>query len=229
MKKVILFFAFISVLNVSFSQVKTDSTKVYHNELGIDATGFIMRFLPFAQNDFYEPTYYLTYRRHFESGNIRVGIGGDFSRRDVKNYNNTTDTNKYLSLTHSIDTRLGWEFVNEISKRWQVYYGLDLKFSKQYFNNSGYNFNSDYITGYESKTQSIGVSPLLGFRFRLTKRLSLTTEACFTVNFENYTSRRKFTPTSNLYPYKDDEIIPKRNSITSGFTQPLSLILTFDI
>lgn len=236
MKKVILFFAFISVLNVSFSQVKTDSAKVYHNELGVDVTGFIRLISPVVQGEYYgqyyylnPPTYFLTLRRHFKCGNIRAGIGGGFTRRDVKNYYNTADTKKYVSLSHSISTRLGWEFTNEISKRWQVYYGLDLKYSKQYNNSNGYYFNADYITSNESTSQTYAVSPLLGFRFRLTNRLSLTTEACFAVNFDSYSSKRTFTPTSNLYPYKDNEVTPRTNSITSSFTQPMSLILTFDI
>jgi hypothetical protein len=236
MKKVILYFAFVSVLNVSFSQVKTDSVKVYHNELGVDVTGFFRRFFPVVQTEYYgqyyyieAPIYYLTYRRHFKCGNIRAGIGGDFSRRDVKNYYNTDDTKNYVSLNQSISTRLGWEFTNELSKRWQVYYGLDLKYSRQYYNSNGYTFSIDYTSSYENNTQSYGISPLLGFRFKLTSRLSLTTEACFSVNFDNFTTKRTYTPTSSLYPYKNDDVTPRTNSIYSSFTQPLSIILTFDL
>ena len=239
MKKSLLLSTFVFIVGITFSQVKSDKSdtnKVYKNELGVDVTGFFRRFFPVIQTDYYgqyyyieSPAYYLTYRRHFKGGNIRGGIGGDFSRRDVKNYYNTTDTKKYFSLNQSISTRLGWEFTNELSKKWQVYYGLDLKFSKQYYSTNGYYFNADYITGYEYTAQKYGIAPLLGFRFKLTNRLSLTTEACLTVNFENSYSERTFTPTSNLYPSKNKEVTPRMNSISSNFTQPLSVILTFDI
>jgi hypothetical protein len=239
MKKAILTSSFILIFGISFSQVKSiksDTNKVYHNELGVDVTGFFRRFFPLVQTDYFgqyyyieSPTYYLTYRRLFKYGNIRAGIGGDFSRRDVKNYFNTSDTKTYISLTHSLSTRLGWEFTNELSKRWQVYYGLDFKYAKQYYNNNGYSFNSDYIMGYESSAQKYGISPLLGFRFKLTNRLSLTTEACLSVNFENSQSKRTYTPTSPFYPSKPEETTPRINSISSSFTQPLSVILTFDI
>lgn len=239
MKKILLSLAFICIFGISFSQVKSiksDTNKVYHNELGVDVTGFFRRFFPLVQMDYYgqfyyieSPAYFLTYRRHLKCGNVRVGIGGDFSRRDVKNYLNTDDTKNYVSLNHSLSTRLGWEFTNELSNKWQIYYGLDLKFSKQYYSSNGYIFNTDYIVGYESTTQKYGISPLLGIRFKLTNRLSLTTEACLSVNFENSYSERTFTPTSNLYPSKDKEVTPRINSVSSSFTQPLSVILTFDI
>lgn len=43
MKKTLLTSAFLFVLGISFSQVKPvklDTNKVYHNELGVDVTGF---------------------------------------------------------------------------------------------------------------------------------------------------------------------------------------------
>ena len=239
MKKTFLTSAFLFVIGISFSQVKPvklDTNKVYHNELGVDVTGFFRRFFPLVQMDYYGPTYYiespdyyLTYRRLFKCGNLRAGIGGDFSKRDVKNYMNTLDTKKYVSLNHSIAARLGWEFTNELSKRWQVYYGLDLKFSQQYYNNNGSSFNTEYTVGYESTAQNYVISPLLGFRFKITNRLSLTTEACLSVNFENSEYKRTYTPTSSIYPSKSDDISPRTNSISSSFTQPFSIILTFDI
>lgn len=229
MKKVILFIAFISVLNVSFSQVKKDSAKVYHNEFGVDVTSFLMLYLPLGQNDFYSPSYYLTYRRKFESGNIRSGLGGDFSNQNVGNTNYPNDSNKYNRFGYGVDFRIGWEFVNEISKRWQVYYGLDTKISYQHYKNDLNYFSNGYAYGSETNYNTFGISPVLGFRFKLNKRLSLTTETNLSINWSKSSRREYYTPYISSLPAIADQITPSEVRIYSQFSQPLSIIFTFDI
>jgi hypothetical protein len=229
MKKVILFIAFISVLNVSFSQIKKDSAKVYHNEFGVDVTSFLMLYLPLGQNDFYSPSYYLTYRRKFKSGNIRSGLGGDFSNQNVGNNNYPNDSNKYNRFSYGVDFRIGWEFVNEISKRWQVYYGLDTKISYQHYKNDLNYFSNGYAYGSETNYNTFGISPVLGFRFKLNKRLSLTTETNLSINWSKSSRREYYTPYISGLPAIADEITPSDVRIYSQFSQPLSIIFTFDI
>jgi hypothetical protein len=100
----------------------------YHNEFGIDATAFIRQFFnPDQQNiSTYEPVYYLTYRRHFKCGNIRAAIGGSFQSQEIPSAF-ADDKNEYEQHLHTINFRIGWEFYNNLSKRWQVYYGLDFR------------------------------------------------------------------------------------------------------
>lgn len=229
MKKVILFIAFISVLNVSFSQIKKDSAKVYHNEFGVDVTSFLMLYLPLGQNDFYSPSYYLTYRRKFNSGNIRSGLGGDFSNQNVGNTNYPNDSTKYNRFSYAVDFRIGWEFVNEISKRWQVYYGLDTKISYQQNKNDLNYFSNGYAYGSETNYNTFGISPVLGFRFKLNKRLSLTTETNLSINWSKSSRREYYTPYISGLPAIADEITPSDVRIYSQFSQPLSIIFTFDI
>lgn len=70
----------------TISATAQDSTAIkapqknYHNEFGLDATGFFRQFLSFNDQQFtsaylYSPTYYVTYRRYFKGGNIRFAIG----------------------------------------------------------------------------------------------------------------------------------------------------------
>ena len=79
----ILFLSYLLLTNDALSQI--DSTTQHKNEFGIDVTGTIRFFTKFQNtSDYsYTPTYYLTYRRYFDPGNIRFGFGGDFSNLEV--------------------------------------------------------------------------------------------------------------------------------------------------
>ncbi|MEO6831221.1 MAG: hypothetical protein ABI378_03120 [Chitinophagaceae bacterium] len=231
MKKIIATSFFATSFLTSFAQDNASPAKVYHHEFGIDATGFITQFLntnngQFASN--YTPTYYLTYRKHFKTGNIRFGLGGSFSNQDVPAIS-TQDSNKYFSHSYSFDARIGWEFFNDLNKHWQVFYGLDFRPSSTYYKSDNVFSNSGYANGIETRTQAMGFAPLLGFRFKLTSRLSITTEANFSINFSQSTERDYFTSLSGQYPLMPDITKPKIKKMYSSFSQPLSVILTFDI
>ena len=214
----------------TFGQDTTKHLKVYHNEFGIDATGFIKQFLNFNQSQFggnyYQPTYYLTYRRLLKCGNIRFAIGGDLANAEALPVPPDSVTTR--SSSYSLDARLGWEFFINLHKRWQVFYGVDFRPSYSYSKNDGAFNNGGYANGTENKTQIYGIAPLLGFRFKLTDRLSLTTEASYSINFSTYEGRRYFTPLSSQFPSKPDELVPKTKRMYSNFSQPVSLILTFN-
>lgn len=215
----------------SFAQDTTGRSNIYHNELGIDATGFVKQFVSFGYSEYpsdYNPTYYITYRRHLKCGNIRFAIGGDFENEDISP-GFSADSNKYYKKYYSYDTRLGWEFSNGLSKRWQVFYGLDFRPGYTYSKNDAPYWNGGYANGSESKTQTYAFAPLLGFRFKINDRLSLTTETSFSVIFSQNTTRRYYIPVTSQYPAIPDVVKPKTKSIYSSFSQPLSLIFTFEI
>jgi hypothetical protein len=229
MNKSFLSIILIFSLSIAYAQQKTDTSKIYRNEFGVDATSFLMLYLPLGQNDFYLPSYYLTYRRKFNTGNIRSGLGGNFSNQKVGNVNYPSDSNKYFRFNYAIDFRIGWEFVNEISKRWQVYYGLDTRLNYQHIKNDLNYFSSGYAYGSETKYSTFGISPVLGFRFKLNKRLSLTTETNLSINWSKSSRREYYTPYISGLPTIADEITPSDVRIYGQFSQPLSIIFTFDI
>jgi len=207
---------------------QTDTTTTHKNEFGIDVTGTIRFFTKFQNtSDYsYTPTYYLTYRRYFNSGNIRFGIGGDVSDLEITGM--VGDSNVYHRITNGIDTRLGWEFKSELSKRWQVFYGLDFRFSAGKQRNEAAFFNGGYAVGFENHSTTYSFAPVLGFRFKLNNRISLLTEANFSFNVTKYKTRNIYTPLSG-YPSMPDEVAPDTRNIYTSFSQPIAVYLVFNI
>ena len=203
----------------------------YKNEFGIDVSSLLRQF--FNANQYYgvnNPPYYLTYRRHFKPGNIRFAIGGSYTNQDypttVPGNSNPTIFNQYY---YQADFRLGWEFVTELASRWQVFYGLDVRPSFSHSRNEGGNYNNGYAQGIESKSTTVGLAPVLGFRYRITNRLSIMTEGAFSVYYQASSTRQFFTPASSQYPAIPDANPPKTKVTATNFIQPVSLIVAFDI
>jgi hypothetical protein len=215
--------------SIVYSQQKKDTSKTYRNEFGIDATSFFFLYLPLGQDNNYLPNYNLTYRRKFNSGNIRYGLGGNFLNQKVENNNYPNDSNEYNRFNCSIYSRVGWEFFSEISKRWQIYYGLDTKFTYQRYKNDLIYTSNDYAYGSETIYYTLGISPILGFRFKLNKRISLTTETNFSIDWSKSNRRDYYTPVNSSLPPIPDEITPSSIMINGQFSLPISIIFTFDI
>jgi hypothetical protein len=161
--------------------------------------------------------------------NIRSGLGGNFTNQKVSNINYPSDSNNYFRFNYAIDFRIGWEFVNEISKRWQVYYGLDTRLNYQHNKNDLIYTSNGYAYGSETIYNTFGISPVLGFRFKLNKRISLTTETNLSIDWSKSSRREYYKPYISGLPAIADEITPSEVRIYSQFSQPLSIILTFDI
>lgn len=227
-KLLILLFCFLFLAQNALSQ--NDTSKINRNEFGLDATGTIRFFTKFQNtSDYsYTPTYYLTYRRYFDKGNIRFGIGGEVS--DIEQSSPFGDSAIYNRTSNSLDTRLGWEFKSDLSKRWQVFYGLDLRFSVRDFRNESSFFNGGYAYGFESNSKTYGIAPVLGFRFKLNDRISLLTEANFNFNLSKYKNKDFYTviPGSGS-PELPDEVAPNTRSIYTSFSQPLAVYFVFNI
>lgn len=147
------------------SVVGQETPKEYKNEFGLDGTGFIRSFLNLniesATYANYQPIYYLSYRRKFKPGNIRFAIGGAYEQQDIPGFQ--PDSMMFARNSYSIDLRIGWEFTNELSNKWQVFYGLDFRTSFSHSYNEARYFNAGYANGTESDHQILGIAPLLGF------------------------------------------------------------------
>jgi hypothetical protein len=213
---------------VGFSQNESKQG-LYKNEFGIDATSFILRFLKFEfSEDQYIQTYYLTYRRLFEKGNLRSGIGGFIENKDLRSAF-AEDINKYNYESFNLNFRIGWEWKNEFSKRWQVFYGCDFRPSYFHIKDDAPFWNGGYANGYEQEVTNFGIAPLIGFRFRLNDRLSLSTETSLSFNYQSENLMYFYTPVTSDFPPKKDIKTDPVTRVFTSFGQPLMIFLTFDM
>lgn len=230
MKKTYLTILMAVIFFAAFAQENTDQVKVYKNEFGIDATGFlkqIINFDPTQSYPDYSPNYYLTYRRHFKSGNIRFAVGGSFSNISTPS-DLATGPKYFYDNTYSFCSRIGWEFFNDLSKHWQVFYGLDF-IPSFYHQKTDKDYTSGgYAKGSENKNQGYGIAPVLGFKFKLTNRLSIMTEINYSLVYLQSEHRNYYTPLLDSSPALPDEKTKSKN-VFGSFSQPFSLFLLFDI
>lgn len=234
MKKIGFLIFAICFCKITMSQnlVQKNDSIVFRNEFGLDVTSFIKQFFNFNSSQYqtyYEPTYYLTYRFHLKNSNIRAAIGGSYQNKNSSsNYNSNYGRDK--TSTKSFDFRIGYEKTHKLSFRWQIFYGLDFCPSVTNSKNDiDYYINGGYATGTKSDSKIIGFAPLLGIKFKINERLSLTTEASISFNYAESFSRNFYTPESNQYPSKPDDNIHDTYNWYTNFNQPIFLILTFDL
>jgi hypothetical protein len=202
------------------------------NEFGIDATGFLKEFLNIGSSsqypEYYYPAYYLTYRRHFTAGNLRVAIGGDaYNNQIAPSF--TNDSNKYYDKGYSLYAAIGWEFYDNLSKRWQVFYGMDFRTILVFDKNDYQSSNGYYANGTDMRTQIFALAPLLGIRFKLTKRLSILTETSYSINTEKDYTNTFYTALPGATPPAPASISQKLTKMYTSFSQPLSVFLDFTI
>lgn len=232
MKKLIT----ISIVLFSLNSIsQTDNiTKLHRHELGADITGLLSQFFNLnSSNIAYnvpQPTYLLTYRYYVKKSNIRCGVGGYYDKSSVPGYTINGQEKTFYNTVNQFAFRIGYEFISNLSKKWQAFYGLDFRpsFSKQ--TNEAWFSNAGYLNGLVNNTTQYGFAPLLGFRFRLNDRVSLTTESSFTYNIQE--NKRKTTYTSldnNLYPTILDSQTRKTKNISASFSQPIFLVLTVNL
>ena len=165
MKKLFMTIVVTTTIFGAFAQ-DTTQTKKHNNEFGVDALSFFKQFVKLTTY-YYEPTenYYLTYRRHFKNSNIRFAIGGDLESSDrTSPYQG--DSNKYHNTSYSINSRLGYEFYNDLSKRWQAFYGVDLKQSLSYSKGNGNYWNGGLRKRFREKITDLWRCTIVRFSFQ---------------------------------------------------------------
>ena len=238
MKKSVITFVLTLVLAHSYGQdtLKSNLTqtpeKKHLNELGLDMTPFIKFYLNFSDNNtfYYQPNYMLTYRRYFKKSNFRSAIGGNYSYSETPSpYNGDSLKIKYYNKQSSFVLRVGYEFFQDLSKRWQVYYGADLTTSYSHQRNDALYWNGGYANGIESTTSGFGLAPILGVRFKMSKRINLITESSFLLQYSTSSSYRFYLPMTGAFPPKANDPKTTNKTIGTTFNYPLSLILTLNI
>ena len=206
-----------------------DSVRHHRHELGLDATSFIKQFLSFNnQTQGYVPRYYLTYRYHFKHSNLRAAAGGTYKNENVKSPN-ISNPNRARDFEKSFDFRIGYEFTKTLNGRWSAFYGLDLRPSVSHIKNDDIGQTSGYTRGFKSDSRMIGLAPLLGFKYKINHRLSLTAEASISFNYFEEFSHYYYTPNADWMTARPDD--NKRDSYNwySSFNQPIFIIIVFDL
>lgn len=228
MKKLLIISLLLSCIN-SFSQ--TDTTKKKHNhELGADITGLLGQFFNLNSSMYgrpESPVYYVTYRYHLKKSNIRFGIGGSYYKNSINGYKVDGEDKVFYNTQTNFSIRLGYEFVSELSKRWQAFYGIDFRPTISNLDNPVQYGNGGYLNGSITKSTTLGFAPLLGFRFRINERVSITTETSFAYNINKSSSQKTYMSQDiTIYPYMPNSKVITTTNISSGFSLPLFLILT---
>lgn len=226
--KIKLIFLFSLFLNIISAQ--SDSSKKHRHEVGADITGFVKHFLNFSENSYYAPTYYISYRYHFKKSNIRFGIGGMYTQNFSYPYIINNEEKVFENTSSDFSFRVGYERAVTLSPRWQTFYGIDLRPSFVETKNEIDYQNGGYINGSVSTSQVYGIAPLLGFRYKISNRVSILTEMSFNYNLQKLNNQKTFLSLdNNLYPSIPNGKKVSTKSLSASFSQPIFLVLAVDL
>ncbi|MES2678787.1 MAG: hypothetical protein V4635_02830 [Bacteroidota bacterium] len=221
------------LLVVSNTIVAQDSLRVKqrHHELGLDLSSFIKYYFNFGQGGtlpLFNTPYYLHYRFHLPANNnIRAALGGGYSETEITSPY-VDDQTRYKNTQQALNYRLGFEHFENISPKFQVFYGLDLNSGNSYQKNDAPYWNAGYANGVENKNVSYGVSALLGLRYKLNKRLSIFTESSILLSQSRTSQRKYYIPLSSAYlPLPDVKTNSK--TLNTAFNFPLFIVIAVDL
>ena len=227
-----LFFSFcicaVFSFTTSYAQI-TDSAqtiKPHRNELGVDITGFIKLIAGIGNTlDNYTPNYYLTYRHYFKKSNLRMGLGvfGTYSDESIPAGNGTYNY-RQVHRAFSVDFRIGYEWYTNLGKRWQIYYGLDLRPSFLYerIEGSGAGGSTEIQDFY---AQIYGIAPVLGARFKITERFTIIAESNIALNVE-FAQANAYTHYGNGIPDQGNGFY-RRTQLYTNYYMPVSMAFTY--
>lgn len=192
MKKIssLICLIFLSVILWGQSNEVEKSSETFQHQIGTDISPLYRNlFKPNLNvNSFLNTSYILILKSSKNSRAFRFGIGGEV-KKEISDEGSNEDI-----LQNSFRIRMGFEKQKQISKRWQVNTGIDLKFANFKFDDS--NNNSFY-----NRSKSFGISPLLGVQFQLTPHLFLQTEASFNLFYATSSFESNFDViTPNPFP-----------------------------
>jgi hypothetical protein len=209
----------------------------YRNEINVDVTALLRQFL-FSGDQLYPaeypfpystPFYQIGYRRHLNKMNLRAGFGMAYSVTDEPNFA-YPEHDRTRREAQQINGRLGVEWVQELHRRWQVFYGVDALITTAHTFNGVTYYNGPYGHGYERSSVAWGAGGVLGFRYRITPRLSLFTETSLTY-FRQEEKQRTFRfprdPEDPSSPPPEDRTGITDRSFTL-YQLPLSVMVAFD-
>lgn len=230
--RVLLIIALLASRLITSAQSENPN-RVHRHEVGVDATSMIGYYVAHAGvgEPFYLPSspYMFTYRYHLRKFNIRFGAGGAASdiEREATWYGSQPGET-YHDKRSELALRLGIEHAQELTKRWQVYYGIDFRPDWEVSNNGWTFSNAGYRHARRSSAQTLAGAAVLGIRFRITPRFSLLTEGSFAYAATVHEVRDVTTPQAEQYPPIPPDESKTRSSGTS-FTAPFLIVAAFDL
>ena len=121
-----------------------------------------------------EDSYSIVYKRHFSKSALRFGLNYNYSSED--------------DATNDFGFRTGFEWKKTYSKS-QLFYGVDFS-----FNQLSYPERSIKVNRY-------GSSFLIGFRYQIGKRFSVSVEPKINAYYFKTTNHDTFSPTSTTSHY----------------------------
>ena len=195
-KKPTLFALFLFLTHLCFAQKETDKPKKIQHELGLNVTNLLTDLL--GNNNRTDPGVYLiSYKRLVGNKAFRLGAAFNFSLKNDNTFSFSSQLNN-----QNFQLRLGRETRQNLSSRFQYYYGLD--------GITGYQQEqSNVATQTSIITQTdhnftIGGGPILGFQFAIFDKLLIGTEGSLYAVYSD--SSTKFVNVNSSAP------IPSRAS-----------------
>lgn len=137
-------------------------------------------------------------------------------------------TENYHTKQSGIDISVGVERTQELTKRWQVYYGLDIRPSWTYSYTDFTHSSGGYQYGDEDRGTYFAVAPVLGIRYRIAKRFSILTEASLSFIKSTVKSRNFSIPLDDQNPQLPD-LDQTTNNVDTRFQTPIAVVATFDL
>lgn len=227
MHKALILTGFFLLTLACSAQSGWEDTTFRRHSIGVDVSAFIQEYGGSTTGDptFAVSPYWVSYRYRLNRHcNLRAAVGGNYSETNDPYPLDAAITIKNSASTYS--ARLGVERAQELAKRWQFFYGLDLRATwnnkyDDYFGGAG----GGYMNGREQRESSMGVAPVLGIRFRITPRFSLLTEASLLL-VSTRDELRKFKTPIDGSPEQPD-VTTKSTGLRLAFSPPLAITATF--
>jgi len=162
---------FLSAILWGQSDEVESSSKTFQQQIGTDLSPLFRNLFKPNSSSLLDAPYIFILKSFRNNRAFRFGIGADIRNEISK------DNSEDKLLQSSLRVRVGFEKQKQVSKRWQINTGIDLKFAASKFdNNNNRSLNND--------SKSIGLSPLLGVQFQLSPHLFLQTEAAFNLYYQ---------------------------------------------
>ncbi len=209
MKKWLLL-SFILVGISGFSQSEMDT---FNHEFDVRVSGFIDKYLNLGGNsgvDFSNYDFYYT-NRVKESLYMRFGLGTGF----FKNKESTSGAElDRIDSSIDLDISFGLLWRSHISPRWEPYWGLELRAGYDQRVSESMDFGPFKST---VTTLGGGLAPILGMRFYISDRFSLSTESNL---YLGYTEQKRKNEFNNNQSNED-----KSTSLFVNTELPFSVVL----
>ena len=146
-------------------------------EVGMNATSVVSNFLGNSDAEILSPGDYPFFFKKIINNRsaLRVGAGAKLSMKTEQQF--TGGTNTLKTGENAVNLRIGYEGRSYLSRRWMVYYGLDVV-SGVFDRASSSQAGGDVIST-EDKGFTIGGGPVYGLQFGLGRRIHVGFEGSF--------------------------------------------------